>query len=190
MAPLNKETRASRNRSWRDCIGIALDEALLALEESFYDLDKEQVWSRPIPDRHSIGTMIMHLLQNLEQHACRFQTGVRVAMVDHSHFDMWASSPDDLVTRQRSVDLPSVTQMQEWLCKIREQASAGLEKASEDDLRGPRAASGWCKEHDRTAGDAYTRTIFHTMAHVRQIWCMRGVLGAFGSDAWPTQFYA
>jgi len=30
MTPLNKDSRASRNRSWRDCLGIAPDQALLA----------------------------------------------------------------------------------------------------------------------------------------------------------------
>jgi hypothetical protein len=32
--------------------------------------------------------------------------------------------------------------------------------------------------------------VFHTMAHVRQIWCLRGVKGAYGATNWPFQHYA
>ena len=43
-------------------IAIVIDETTTALEEAFYNLSDEQLWSRPLADRHSIGTMVMHCL--------------------------------------------------------------------------------------------------------------------------------
>jgi hypothetical protein len=39
-------------------------------------------------------------------------------------------------------------------------------------------------------GDFLKRTIFHTMAHVRQIWLLRGALGLTDGKSWPQQHYA
>jgi len=50
MPSSEKKTKSSRNRSWKECIAIGLDEGLLALRESFEDQGHEQVWSRPIRD--------------------------------------------------------------------------------------------------------------------------------------------
>ena len=69
----------ARNRCWKDCIAIALDEVMTALEESFCDLSDQQVWSRPIAERHSIGTMLMHCIPQLNGLACWQQTGDAVA---------------------------------------------------------------------------------------------------------------
>jgi len=179
------------NRCWKDAIGITLDEATTALAESFCDLTDEQVWSRPLADRHSIGTMVMHCLENLNGFACWVQTGTGVeGITEEDWFNMWSHTPQELDARQGDMDLPSVAQMTEWARQVREAAAAGLGSATEEDLRGPRADSHWCQATGRTAGDAYFRTIGHVMAHTRQIWCLRGAMGAFGPDAWPQQHYA
>lgn len=38
--------------------------------------------------------------------------------------------------------------------------------------------------------NAYIRTIMHTMAHVRQIRMLRGVMGLTGEQGWPLQHWA
>lgn len=181
----------SHNRSWKDLIAIALDEAMTALEESFHDLSHQQVWHRPLPDRHSIGTMVMHCLANLNDYGCWVQTneGVEEAQ-EEPWFDMWKNDPGVLDAEQKGRQLPEPEQMVAWLHRARQKVTEGLATATEADLRGPRAGEDWCRQFGRTTGDAYARTVFHTMAHVRQIWCLRGVMGAYGATNWPFQHYA
>jgi len=180
-----------KNGCWKDCLAIALDEATTALEENIYDLTDEQIWSRPIAERHSIAALVLHVLENLNFHACEVQTGEAVEGVsDEGWHDMWGHSPQELDALQAGRDRPGREQMPAWLGAIRARAMDGLAAADEDDLRGARAGSEWSRRSQRPAGDAYTRTIFHTMAHVRQIWCLGGAMGAYGPNAWPHQHYA
>jgi len=185
------QPQEARNRCWKDCLGIVLNETTTALEESFCDLTDAQVWGRPVPQRHSIGTMVMHCLESLNGFACWVQTG-RGAPVpaDEAQFDMWSCTPEQLDQRQKGADLPATAQMAQWLRQVRELATQGLDSATEEDLRGPRANSDWCRRTHRPAGDAYMRCLAHVAAHVRQIWCLRGAMGAFNESAWPQQHYA
>jgi len=65
----------------------------------------------------------------------------------------------------------------------REAATEIIGAATENDLR--RALRHW-----KAASDPYMRTIFHTMAHVRQIWLLRGALGLTDGKPWPQQHWA
>ena len=182
-----EEPKKAENRCWKDAIRIALDEALTALEESFYDLTDEQVGAYPLPDRHNIATIAMHVLANLDEYAVVTQAGQRLLPYEE-RFDMWRHSPAE--PRPLQTNFPSVREMVDHLHRIRDAAFAALDAATEDDLRGPRAAVEWCRQHDRTSGDAYLRTICHAHAHVRQIWMLRGVLGLSDRDGWPVQHWA
>ena len=179
------------NRCWKDAVRIVLDEATTALAEAFCGLPDEQVWRRPLPDRHSIGTMVMHCLENLNGFACWVQTGTGVEGIsEEDWFDMWSHTPQELDARQHDMALPGAPHMAEWVRRVREAAVAGLDLATEEDLRGSRADSHWCRATGRTAGDAYMRTICHIMAHTRQIWCLRGAMGLADAQNWPQQHYA
>ncbi len=182
------EPKASKVSGLKASLAIGLDEALTALEECIHDLTDEQVWTRPCPDRHSIGTIVMHVQHNMDAHACQLQTG-QLALQHEERFDIWGQPEPDLPERQK--DLPSVSQMLERLRRLRQAAMAGLEAATEEDLLGVRAAGEtyWWKEHRRTSADAYARVIWHTMGHVRQIWLLRGVIGLTDKDGWPQQHY-
>lgn len=171
----------------KGAIRIGLDEALTALEECLTGLTDAQAGGFPLPDRHNITTIVMHLQENLDQYACRFQTG-EYGLEHQDQFNMWRFSPKEL--RQKQKDLPTVAEMIERTHMLRRAAMPGLEAATEDDLLRPRHAEEWWREQDRTAADAYMRTIMHTMAHSRQIWMLRGAMGLSDREGWPEQHWA
>ena len=175
------------NTTLKEALHIGLDEALTALEESLRGLTDEQIWAFPFPDRHNVATIAMHAIENLDHYACAFQIG-RWALKHEDRFDMWQHSPAEV--RDRMVNLPTYDNLLSRIRAIREAATPALEQATERDLLGPRHADDWWKEKGRTSTDAYMRTIFHTMAHVRQIWFMRGVLGLTDKEGWPEQHWA
>jgi hypothetical protein len=63
----------------------------------------------------------------------------------------------------------------------------GLERTPPEALLRPREH---VKNKERLPSDAYMRTICHTMAHVRQIWLLRGALGLTDGKSWPRQHWA
>jgi len=171
----------------KDAIRIGLDEAFTALEESFHGLTDEQAWAFPIPGRHNITTLIMHSLENLDVYACQFQTG-NLTVEHEERFDIWRIADGEIPAA--GDDLPTCAEMLHRLEAIREAATAALDKAGQEDLTGPRQAASWWTDAGKNSADAYMRTIGHTMAHVRQIWLLRGVLGRQEGDTWPEQHWA
>ena len=177
--------KAARNTGFVEAIRIGLDEAFTALEEAFYDLTDEQIQSFPIPGRNNIGWIVMHTLQNLDTYANAFQTG-EGTFGHEERWDLWRCSEDQ---RPKPGDLfPSKKEMLDALRAVRDSAMEGIAVAVESDLKGSRMAESWWGE--RTSADAYMRTIYHTMAHVRQIWLLRGALGITDGNSWPRQHWA
>ncbi len=183
----NDYADAARQTDLKRAIFIGLDEAMTALEESFYDLTDEQVWGFTFPDRHNITTMVMHCLENLDAYICEYQAGQKV-LAHEPRFNVWAFSPAEV--RDAMTDLPTAADMRKRLHKVRETGMAALESAGEADLLGPRHCHSEWLEAGKTAADAYMRTIMHTMSHVRQIWLMRGAMGLVDTDGWPEQHWA
>ncbi|MHC4984730.1 MAG: hypothetical protein ACYTFO_01105 [Planctomycetota bacterium] len=177
----------ARQTDLKRAIFIGLDEAMTALEESFYDLTDEQVWGFAFEGRHNITAIVMHCQKNLDEYACKFQTGKTV--LDHEdRFDLWVHGPAEV--RADMTGLPTAAIMRDRLHTLREAAMAGLELAGAEDLLGPRHCRGQWVEQGKTAADAYMRTIMHTMSHVRQVWLMRGAMGLADTDGWPEQHWA
>jgi hypothetical protein len=159
----------------------------MALEEALTGLTDGQAWRFPLESRHNITTIVMHCLGNLSHYGLYLQTGE--SLLEHEErFDMWSHSPEEL--RPMQTDLPSVSEMIDKLHELREAILAGLEAAAEGDLLGARTDSQWYRDWNRTSADAYMRTIMHTMAHVRQIWMLRGVMGLTDEQGWPLQHWA
>ena len=182
-----EEPKAAKNTDLKKAIAIGLDEAMTALEEAFYDLTDEQVACCPLPDRHNITTLVMHVLENLDEYGLRCQSGESV--VGHEErFDVWSHSPQEL--RQGQGDLPTVSEMAAKLHALREAIFGALDAATEDDLRKPRDVTDWYAQWGRVSADAYMRTIMHANCHVRQIWMLRGVMGLSDADGWPLQHWA
>ena len=178
------ESKQARNTNLKGAIAIGLDEALTALEESLTGLTDDQVRAFPILGRNNIAWIAMHCLQNLDIYANVFQTGHRT--FEHGRrWDLWNAKPEE---RPKLGDpFPSQEELTAMLRKIGAGAKAGLASASENDLMGRRLAENWWPG---MAADAYMRTIMHTMAHVRQIWLLRGALGLVDGKSWPQQHWA
>jgi len=171
----------------KSALAEMLNEALTALEEAIYDLSDDKVWRRTFADKHAIGTMVMHLIETLDTYTCKFQTGQFV--LDHQgRFDIWKI--EDGSMPEEGEDLPTVKQMVSSIRKLRQAALAALRSATESDLLGVRQCDHWWTKRGRTAGDAYMRAIGHAMAHIRQIWLMRGAMGLSSKDGWPNQHLA
>ncbi len=187
MAEPGSETRLAVNTTLKGAITIGLDECMTALDESLQNMSDEQVWSYPLPDRHNVTTLVMHCQQNLDMHACFFQGG-QWALAHEDRFNVWARPMEEV--RAQMTDMPTVAQMRQRLQALRAAIVHVLEQSSEQDLLGPRPGVEWFTRFNRTAADAYMRTIMHTMAHVRQIWYLRGVMGLSDKDGFPYQHWA
>ncbi len=183
-----EEPRQAQDTDLKKAIAIGLDEAMTALEEAFYDLTDEQAASFPLPDRHNIVTLVEHCLQCLDLYGCEVH-GRPLTLEPEERFDIWHFSPEQL--RPQMTDLPTVAVERERLAAVRAPIMEALEEATPDDLALPNPESWWFEENPtRVRADAYLRTIFHTMAHVRQIWMLRGVMGLTDKDGWPVQHWA
>lgn len=87
-------------------------------------------------------------------------------------------------------DLPTVEVERQRIVQLRQHLAAVLERLSEADLLSPRSGCWWFDETPgKTRSDAYMRSIWHTMAHARQIWLMRGLLGVPDDRGWPHQHW-
>lgn len=170
-------------------ISIGINESLTALKESFYDLRDEQAWAFPLKGRNNIAWIVMHSLLNLDMHGCytpRYLTLAgdgdhRISAIDwrryNGQFDM--DNPPKL-----GDTFPSVQQMLEIHGKVETEIEEVLSPLTSEILRKP------IKDCWVSASDAYMRTIWHTAAHVRQIWLLRGLLGWQEGQSWPHQHWA
>ena len=178
------DPRLAKNTGLKEAIEIGLDEALTALEESIHDLTEEQVAALPIPGRNNIAWIVMHSLDNLDTYGNAVQTGKR-AFPHEWRWDLWECTEDE---RPKPEDtFPSQHEMADRLKAVGSAVVQGLSTATADDLKARRRAPDWWKH---TSADACMRTISHTMAHVRQIWLLRGALGLTDGRSWPQQHWA
>jgi hypothetical protein len=168
---------------YKGWIAVALDESLTALEESFHDLDDEQMRAFPIPARNNIAWIVMHALQNLDEYT---NLEAQPTTFEHEYrWNLWNCKPEQ---RPQPGDwFPAREQMMQWVRAIRQRAEATLGRVDEAFLRSATPPEGrW----PGNRADFLKRTIFHTMAHVRQIWLLRGALGLTDGTSWPQQHYA
>ena len=176
--------KEARDTHLKSALVIGLEEALTALKEALHDLTDDQAHAFPIRGRNNIAWIVMHSLQVLDACANRFQTG-QVCFAHDRRWDLWECSQGE---RPKAGDaFPAVAEMKDILDKVCQATITGLSAATERDLLGKRHAEGWWKGN---AADAYVRAIFHAMAHVRQIWLLRGALGLTDGKTWPQQHWA
>jgi hypothetical protein len=171
-------------------IRIGLDEAFTALEESFCDLDDEQVADFPVTGRNNIAWIVMHCLQNFDHYANTAPTNDRPmparALKHDDRYNLWGA-PDDQRPKPGD-DFPSVRQMLDQLNAVRTSAFAILAERGQANLTRP---TGSDPADRHIVADSYMRTIMHTMSHTRQIWALRGVMGAVDRNkAFPRQHWA
>ena len=179
--------RRAQNTDLKGAIAIGLDEAFTALEESFYDLSDEQMRAFAVPGHNCIAWIVMHSLQNLDEYtkARAFAEGIRAGEQSFKHedrWDLWQYQEDE---RPKPTDsFPSSREALDALKAVRDSAMVNIDAATDEDLRRP------VNDHFKVVADMYMRTIFHAMAHVRQIWLLRGALGLTDGKSWPQQHWA
>lgn len=182
MAIGKRECQTAGNTHLKEAVAIGLDEALTALEESFYDLSDEQVRSFPVPGENNIAWTVMHCLDNLDEYAVSTATGERLYPTEW-RWALWQCRPEE---RPKPGDpFPGTAEMLSRLRAIRQAAMAALERMDESALLEK------CGDYPRKPlrSDWYTRTICHTNSHVRQVWLLRGALG-LANGPWPEQHWA
>jgi hypothetical protein len=168
-------------------ITIGLDDSLTTLEESFVGLTDEQFWAFPLEHRNNIVTLVEHCIQILDLYACEVQ-GDPLTFEPEKRFDTKHASPDGL--RPLMHDLPTVAMERGRIGQLRQHATAVLGRLSSADLSAPRRGCWWFDENaGKVRADAYMQSIWHTMAHVRQIWLLRGLLGVRDERGWPHQHW-
>jgi hypothetical protein len=183
-----EEPRHAERSGLKQALAVGLDEAMTALEEAFYDLTEEQFWAFPLERRHNIVTLVEHCLQCLDLYGCEVH-GRPLTFEPEERFDIWHFSPEQL--RPQMTELPTVAAERERLAAVRAAVMETLEQATPEDLARPNPDSWWFEEYPRRVrADAYLRATFHTMAHVRQIWMLRGAMGLTDQDGWPVQHWA
>ena len=188
MVQGKEEPRMAEHADLKKAIAIGLDEAITALEESICTLTDEQFWAFPLERRHNIVTLAEHCLQCLDLYGCEVHSRP-LSFKPEERFDIWNFSPEQL--RPQMHDLPSVATECERLAAVRSAVLATLEEATPDDLARPYPKSWWFEENPtRVRADAYLRATCHTIAHVRQIWMLRGAMGLTDEDGWPVQHWA
>ena len=176
------ECRQAHHTDLKGAIYIGLDEALTALEESVYDLNDEHIWAFPLPGENNIAWILMHSLQNLDEYADLAQGGEAV-FAHEGRWDLWQCADDERPVPGDA--FPTQRECVDILAGVRAAAMERISAATRKDLR--REFPDW---QNRTRADAYMRTIFHTMSHIRQIWLLRGVMGLTGGKLLPQQHWA
>jgi len=168
-------------------ISILVDEATIALEEALTGLTDEQFLGYPIEGRHSIVTIAMHCIENWDEYGVAAQ-GAEPTISHSSRFDVWNRSPAEL--RQAGDDGPSLDTVMGHLRTTRDAMKATLDGATDAALHSRPGGHWWYDDPAHVRADGYMRTTMHTMAHVRQIWALRGTMGLADAHGWPLQHWA
>ncbi|MDP2871363.1 MAG: DinB family protein [Bacillota bacterium] len=166
----------------KQALHIGLDECLSALEESLSGLTDEQARAFPLPGRNNVAWIAMHCLNCLDDLAVGAQTGHRLRPPD----ERWVLWQCPAERRPKPGDaFPAVGDLVSYLQEIRDTGLRALDAMGEPALT--RSVPGWSGKW--THADLLVRAGMHTAAHVRQIWLLRGLLGALPDGAWPRQHW-
>lgn len=179
----------AKNTDLLSAIRIGMSESLTALRESFYDLSDEQVWAFPLKGRNNIAWIVMHSLMNLDMYGHYTpRYSVYAGEGDHRTWAIdWRRYNDQfqMGNRPKPGDaFPSVREMLDTHGKVQTQIEEVLGALTSELLRRP------IKDWWVSGSDSYMRTIWHTAAHVRQVWLLRGLLGWQEGQSWPHQHWA
>jgi hypothetical protein len=179
------EIKDAKGTDLKRAVAIGFDESFTALEECFYDLSDEAVRTFPIPGRKNIAWIVMHSLMNLDTYGPFTLSFLREdAGQPRTCYD-WRASPYHMDAVPQPGDaFPTVREMLERLHCIRSKTFGVLNALSSEDLLKP------IRDWWTHAADACMRTIWHSMAHVRQVWLLRGAMGWREGQSWPHQHWA
>jgi len=183
------ETQASKPRTLAESIQIALDEMFKALETSIAGLSDAQLWSTAIEERHSIGGILLHVLENVDRHACYLQVGDwTLDCEQHERSNFYGKPLED---GKSLVDVPGTQEILTQIQTLKTAVLRNVKGITDRELYSPRYGEQtyWWKQHGRLSIDAYHRVVWHANAHIRQVWCLRGAMGAVDREHFPQQFW-
>ena len=163
-----KEILVFQLRECRNEIANALD-----------GLTVEQFAEQAIPGRNPIGWIVCHCMNNFDLFLHRGHTGTFILRdVGFDAFADYGSKPprDD----NPAPDFTDLTRAADEVFRACIEVIAGLP----DDAFGEKPPYWHHETFESTAGTC-VRVINHSNAHLRQIWLLRGVMGA--PDPWPVQ---
>lgn len=176
----------ARGMDFAKSLRMSLDEVHLALTEAYADLTDEQFHAHVIAGRHNIVTIVMHLLQQLDEFNVLLQerSGVRTALgwrhFEHEErFRVGGKSFEEV--SQADQPLPSVADVRAIHEALTTSVLRNLGALSSAELMAP-------DQHWPHLADRFFRALWHTQCHVRQIWLLRGALGL--TAPFPAQHYA
>lgn len=182
------EHRLASNMDLKKSMMMGLDEAHVALKEAYSDLSNEQFWAFPFEGRSNAATYVMHVLQQLDDFNGNLQLkrGIPGPVRDW-HFMEWEErfhisrltedqmpKPDD--------KFPPVAEVLAIHDQLHHIVLGNMEALNEDEF----VCSGVGRR--TRLCDIFFRHIYHTQAHVRQIWFMRGLMGV--TRKFPEQNFA
>jgi len=182
------EERMARGMDLIKAMRYGLDECLIALGESYPDLADEDFWRYPVSGRHNVVTLVMHCLQQHDD----FNGNLQVELDERGpyrdwhflphgeRFELWGV-PQERLPRKGDV-FPTVTQVCDWHEAIHQRLMANIDRIPEEVFLTKSVGPWPC------LCDLFFRATYHTNAHVRQIWLLRGTMGL--TDPWPRQHYA
>jgi hypothetical protein len=173
----------------QESLSMALDEAFTALHESFGDLSDDDFGRYPIKGRHNVVTIVMHCLQQFDDFNGMLlaklgkEADYGYRFLQHEErFELWGVSQDKLP--KPGDDFPGVGEVSEAWSKISNSVLENVHQLDEVALIAP-APARWPR-----LCDPFFRAVFHTTAHIRQIWLLRGALGLTDGTSWPRQHWA
>ena len=102
----------------------------------------------------------------------------------HDRFGVYGRPVEDYVNL---TDVPGAKDTRQQLQTLKAAVFETLKGVTDRDLYSPRYGEQtyWWKQHRRLSLDAYHRVVWHANAHIRQIWCLRGVMGAVDRQNFP-----
>ena len=180
--------RMARGMDLKKSMLMGLDECHIALKEAYSDLSDEAFWRHAVPGRHNIATIVMHVLQQHDdfngnlQHRLEKKAPIKAwhYMEHEVRFELWGLPADKLP--KPGDTFPSVREVLRIHEAIHRAVVENIQEMSETDF-----VSSGVGQWPRLC-DIFFRATYHTNAHIRQIWLIRGVMGL--TDRWPEQHYA
>ena len=181
------ESRMARNMDLKKSMLMGIDESLIALKESYCDLNDEEFRRFPLASHNNIVTIVMHCLQQHDDFNGNLQhkRGIKAKHEWHflkheERFGLWGL-PEEKLPKPGD-EFPSVAEVIRHHDAIHTNIIKNISELSEEDFTSS-GVGPWPR-----LCDMFFRAVYHANSHIRQIWLLKGILKIDGS--WPTQHYA
>jgi len=182
------EDCCARDMDLKKSMRFGLDECLVALRESYADLPDDAFHRFALEGHMNVATLVVHCLQQHDDFngSLQYKRGIPGKLREwhflepEERFGLWGLPQDKLPKPGQA--FPSVPDVLAVHDEVHRHLLDNVDALSEDDFV-TTPAGRWPRLCDK-----FFRAIYHTNAHVRQIWFLRGRMGV--DTGWPVQHYA